>query len=48
MSFPAPATSTPTRALGYPIDRPFGDRTIAQTIAAQRNMATSDITIRWT
>ncbi|HYP39696.1 MAG TPA: tyrosinase family protein [Chloroflexia bacterium] len=37
------------RAMGYPFDRPFpANRTLAQTVAAQQNMATRDITIRWT
>lgn len=37
-----------TRAMGYPFDRPFpAGRSIAQTIAAQPNMAARDITIRW-
>jgi hypothetical protein len=36
-----------SRAMGYPFDRPFRDRSIAETIAAQANMATRDITIRW-
>jgi hypothetical protein len=36
-----------TRPMGYPFDRPFGpDRTIAQFVAAQPNVATRDITIR--
>lgn len=37
-----------SRAMGYPFDRPFSaGKTIAQTIAAQPNMATRDVTIRW-
>jgi hypothetical protein len=34
------------RAMGYPFDRPFAARSIAESIAAQDNMATRDITIR--
>jgi hypothetical protein len=34
--------------MGYPFDRPFSaGKSIAQTIAAQPNMAARDITIRW-
>jgi len=34
--------------MGYPFDRPFkAGHTIAQTIAAQENMAARDITIKW-
>jgi tyrosinase len=36
-----------TRPMGYPFDAPFGERTIAETIAAAPNMATRDFTIRW-
>jgi len=37
-----------SRAMGYPFDRPFkAGHTIAQTIAAQENMAARDITIKW-
>ncbi|GAC1394290.1 MAG: hypothetical protein NVS4B11_31750 [Ktedonobacteraceae bacterium] len=37
-----------SRSMGYPFDRPFAIGTsIAQTVAAQNNMATRDITIRW-
>jgi hypothetical protein len=36
------------REMGYPFNRPFGDRTIADVVAAQENIATRDITIRWT
>jgi hypothetical protein len=36
-----------SRGMGYPFNRPFpASRTIAQTIAAQNNMAARDITIR--
>ena len=35
------------RPMRYPFDRPFGDRTIAETIAAQPNIATREIAIRW-
>jgi tyrosinase len=35
-----------SRPMGYPFDRPFRDKTVAETIAAQDNMATRDITIR--
>ncbi len=36
------------RPMGYPFDRPLPpDQTIAQLVAAQPNMATRDITIRW-
>jgi tyrosinase len=35
-----------SRFMGYPFDRPFGNSSIAQTITAQNNMATRDITIR--
>lgn len=37
-----------TRPMGYPFDRPLADdRTISQLVAAQPNLATRDITIRW-
>jgi tyrosinase len=36
-----------SRPMGYPFDSPFRDRTIAETIAAEPNMATRDIVIRW-
>ncbi len=36
-----------TRPMGYPFDAPFRARSIAETIAAQPNMATRDIVIRW-
>jgi hypothetical protein len=35
-----------TRPMGYPFDAPFTGKSIADTIAAQPNMATRDITIR--
>jgi hypothetical protein len=36
-----------SRGMGYPFDRPFPvGQSIAQTIAAQENMAARDITIR--
>jgi hypothetical protein len=35
-----------SRPMGYPFDRPFRDKTVAETIAAQANMATRDITIK--
>ncbi len=35
-----------SRSMGYPFDKPFGNSAIAQTIAAQNNMATRGITIR--
>jgi tyrosinase len=37
-----------SRGMGYPFDKPFpAGQSIAQTIAAQSNMATRDITIKW-
>ncbi len=34
--------------MGYPFDRPLPDgKTVSQLIAAQPNMASRDITIRW-
>jgi hypothetical protein len=35
-----------TRPMGYPFDAPFRNKSIAETIAAQPNMATRDIVIR--
>ncbi len=36
------------RGMGYPFDRPFTvNKSIAQTIARQHNIATRDITIKW-
>ncbi|MFL6260831.1 MAG: tyrosinase family protein [Thermoanaerobaculia bacterium] len=37
-----------TRAMGYPFDRPFKDKSIADVIRDQPNMATRDMTIRTT
>jgi hypothetical protein len=36
------------REMGYPFNHPFGDRTIADVVTAQENIATRDINIRWT
>lgn len=36
-----------SRVMGYPFDKPFTANSIAQTIAAQNNIATRDFTIKW-
>jgi hypothetical protein len=35
------------RPMGYPFDRPFRNLSIAQTVAAQHNMATRDFRIKF-
>lgn len=42
------ATYPDSKPMGYPFDRPFKERSIAETIAAQPNMATRDFKIRHT